>query len=246
MGRRIKAVVKKIVPAGMLPWVRRNVTRSVRFGNLRRVTPVSNESGFDRGRPIDRYYIEKFLGSHAGDVRGRVLEFGDDRYISMFGNGRVTRADVLHVVAGNPRATIVADLARGDNIPGDSFDCIIMTQTLQMIYDLRAAVGTLHRILKPGGVLLLTTHGISKVGRREGQDDWGEYWHLTSQSAGRLLGEIFGAGNVKVTAYGNVLSAVAFLHGLATEELGAGELEYRDSPYEVVVGVRAEKSAAGV
>lgn len=244
MMQLIKTAARKIVPRQMHPWLRRSVTKSANFGNLRRLVPISNDSGFDRGRPIDRYYIEKFLSLNAGDIRGRTLEFGDDRYIAMFGGSRVTRADVLHVATGNPKATIVADLTRADDIPADSFDCIIMTQTLQMIYDMRSGIRHLHRILKPGGVLLLTTHGISKVCRREGHDDWGEYWHLTSQGAARLFAETFPAQNLKVTAYGNVLSAIASLHGLAAEELRAVELEHRDWRYEVLVAVRAEKTGA--
>ncbi|HEX4054795.1 MAG TPA: methyltransferase domain-containing protein [Tepidisphaeraceae bacterium] len=244
MTQLIKTAARKIVPRQMRPWLRRKLTGSANFGNLRRLVPISSDFGFDRGQPVDRYYIDKFLSLNAEDIRGRIMEFGDDRYIRMFGASRVTRADVLHVVPGNPAATIVADITRADDIPTDSFDCIIMTQTLQMIYDMRSGIGHLHRILKPGGVLLLTTHGISRVCRREGQDDWGEYWHLTSQGAARLFAESFPAQNIKVTAYGNVLSAIASLHGLAAEELSAGELDHRDWRYEVLVAVRAEKAAA--
>jgi SAM-dependent methyltransferase len=241
MIERMKAAIRNTLPPVAMRWVRRNVTKSVRFGNLRRLTPVSFDSGYDRGRPIDRYYIEKFLSAHAEDVRGCVLEFGDDRYIQMFGNGRLTKADVLHVTSGNPKATIVADLTRADEIPSESFDCIIMTQTLQMIYDMRAALGHVHRILKTGGVLLLTTHGTSRICRVEGRDDWGEYWRLTRQSARRLLGEVFPDENLTVTTYGNVLSAIAFLHGMAAEELTVAELDHCNPEFEVLLGVRAKK-----
>ena len=149
---------------------------SVDFGGLRRVTPVSRVFGFDRGTPIDRYYIERFLGTQAEDIRGRVLEIGDDRYTREFGGSRVTRSDVLHVVAGNPQATIVADLTHADDVPSESFDCIVCTQTLQMIVDVEAALRHLARMLQPGGVLLTTSSGINRICRREGFDSWGEYW----------------------------------------------------------------------
>ena len=32
-------------------------TRTVRFGDLRRLVPFSREFGFDRGTPVDRFYI---------------------------------------------------------------------------------------------------------------------------------------------------------------------------------------------
>ena len=64
-----------------------------------------------------------------------------------------------------PEATIVADLADAAHIPADAFDCIILTQTLHLIFDVRAAVATVRRILAPGGVVLATVPGISQVDR---------------------------------------------------------------------------------
>lgn len=211
------------------------------MGELRRVTPISRVFGLDRGLPVTRYYIEQFLAAHATDIRGRVLEIGDNFYTRKFGGDRVDRSDVLHYVAGEPGATIIADLTSGDEIPSGTFDCLIITQTLQMVFDVRAALRTLYRILRPGGVLLATSHGISRIGRREGIDPWGEYWHFTSQSTQRLLSEIFPVGSFRVDTYGNVLSAIASLHGLAAEELEKEELDYRDPDYEVIVTAMATK-----
>jgi hypothetical protein len=213
------------------------------WGGLRRISPVSAVFGIDRGDPIDRYYIERFLSDHVDDIRGRVLEFGDDRYIRRFGGDRVTRAAVLSVVAGPPPQTLRADLTDATQLPSNEYDCIICTQTLQMIFDIRAAVTNLERMLRPGGVLLATTHGISRIARREGLDNWGEYWHLTGQGARRLFAEAFPAESLTVTTYGNVLSAVSSLHGLATGELRRDELDAEDANYELIVAVRAVKSA---
>jgi len=222
-----------------LQWVR---TGTVKFGDLRRLTPISPIFGFERGRAIDRYYIESFLDENRLDVQGRVLELGDPSYTKRFGDDRVTQSDVLHVVAGNPIATIVADLTNADHVPSDAFDCIIFTQSLQMIYDMKAALRTLHRILKPGGVLLVTSAGIAKIGRRLGRDDWGEYWHLTTQSMQALLAETFPGADARVASRGNVLAATAFLHGLATEELSPEELDHTDPDFEVLVTARVRKA----
>lgn len=214
---------------------------TVKNKSLWRTTPISRIFGLNRGLPIDRYYIEQFLSVHSSDIRGCVLEMGDDFYTRKFGGDRVTKSDVLHVREGTPGVTVVADLTCAEDVPSDTFDCIILIQTLQMIYEVRAALDHLYRILKPGGVLLVTSHGISKIGRREGIDPWGEYWHFTTQSARRLFKEAFPAANVRVKTYGNVLAAIAFLHGLAAEELQKEELEYLDPDYEVLVTVRALK-----
>lgn len=217
---------------------------TVDFGGLRRLTPVSRVFGLDRGLPIDRYYIDQFVAEHASDIRGHVLEIGDDSYTRRFGDGRVARCDVLHVVGGNPNATIVADLTRA-GIASNAFDCIILTQTLQMIYDVRAALEHLHRILKPGGVLLVTANGISRIARREGIDPWGEYWRLTAQSARRLFHEAFSSLNIEIEVRGNVLSAICFLMGLSAEELTVEELDCTDPDYEVLIAIRAVKESPG-
>lgn len=215
---------------------------SVDFGGLRRLTPISPIFGKDRDLiSVERFYIEEFLRTNAADVRGRVLEMGDPAYTVKFGGDRVTRSDVLHYVEGNPQATIVADLTRAENIPDDSFDCIIITQTLQMIFEIDAAIRNLHRILKPGGVVLATSHGITKVARREGIDDWGEYWHFTTQSSKKLFGRYFAPEKLTITTYGNILSTIGSLHGLAASELTPEELAYCDPDYELLVMVRAQK-----
>jgi len=213
----------------------------VRFGSMRRLTPVSRIFGFDRGQPIDRYYIERFLGDHADLVRGRVLEIGDSTYTRRFGGSRVSRRDVLNIEAGDPETTIVADLASADHIPSDSFDCLLITQTLHLIYDLSAAAATLHRILAPGGTLLTTFPGISPLSTDQWADTW--YWALTPLSAVRLFGDVFGPENVRVSAHGNVLTSVAFLEGLASRELRREELDVRDPQFPMLITVKATKRA---
>jgi SAM-dependent methyltransferase len=214
---------------------------AVDMGQLRRLKPISPIFGIDRGLAVDRHYIETFLQQNSDGIRGRVLEMGDATYINKFGGNRVTQIDVLHAAEGNPEATIVADLTNAEHLESNQFDCIIFTQSLQMIYDFRAALRTLHRILRPGGVLLLTTHGISKIARRLGRDDWGEYWRFTTQSAEAVFAETFPDSEVEVRPWGNVLTATAYLYGLAAEELTREELDSLDPDFEVIVSVKARK-----
>jgi SAM-dependent methyltransferase len=226
------------------PWQRqgsRPLVGRVCFGSLRRLKPVDSDFGFGRGKPIDRYYIEGFLTRHAEDVRGRVLEIMDDAYTRRFGGDAVTVSDVLTLEEGNPNATIVGDLTSAEHIPSNTFECAIVTQTLHLIYDVRAAVETLHRILKPGGVLLATVPGISQI---EWTEKW--YWGFTLQSARRLMEEVFPAGSVEVETHGNVLAATAFLQGLGAGELRREELEFRDPDYELLLTIKAIKGRGHV
>lgn len=217
----------------------RRLRRPAWLGTLRRTTPLSDHWGRDRGTPVDRYYIERFLAAERSTVRGRVLEVMNADYTERFGAG-VERADVLDIDSTNPAATIVADLAAADDIPSEFFDCFILTQTLQYIYDLRAAVGHAHRILRPGGTLLCTVPSVSRIARRELES---EYWRLTATACSRLFGDAFAGGAVDVRARGNVLSAVAFLVGMACEELTRHELDTDDPFFPVVITVHATKAA---
>jgi glycosyltransferase involved in cell wall biosynthesis len=229
----------------LLQRVRGHGPYRVRFGNLRRLAPLNRDFGFTRGQPIDRYYIERFLQFNAEAIRGRVLEIGDDSYSRRFGAGCVTYQDVLHVVPGFPGATITADLAHAPHIPSETFDCIILTQTLHYIFDVQAAIATVWRILKPGGVALVTLPGISQVCRDQ-QDRDSDCWRFTAASATRLFGRCFTELQVRVQTYGNVLTAMSFLSGLAVSDLKTGELDFHDPDYPLTIAVVARKGHTDV
>jgi len=214
---------------------------NVRFGDLRRLSPISRDFGYDRGLPLDRHYVESFLEQHAGDIRGRVLEIGESTYTRRFGGAQVTKSDVLFVREGNPDATIVADLSNAPQIPDASFDTLVVTQTLHLIYDAPAAVRTMHRILKPGGVLLLTVPYITQVPNgTEWANTW--YWAFTHLAVQRMLGEQFGNAQVAITDFGNVLAASAMLYGLSAQDLTRDELNTCDPDYQVIIGARAVRA----
>jgi SAM-dependent methyltransferase len=210
----------------------------VNFGELRRVHPIDSDFGFSRGNPVDRYYIEGFLKKHSPEIKGVVLEIGDNAYTLRYGRSQVQKSDVLHVNPGNPAATYVGDLAGENDLPDNTFDCVILTQTLHLIFDVQAAVGTAYRILKPGGVLLITVPGISQIDRGEWSKTW--FWSFTTASIERLLRPRF--DRVEVAAHGNVLAATAFLHGIASKELRRAELDTHDPAYQVIITARAVKS----
>jgi SAM-dependent methyltransferase len=214
----------------------------MRGGALWRLQPIRRDFGWGHGQCIDRFYIEAFLAQHSEDIRGRVLEIQDDTYTVQFGGDRVTRSDVLHVAPDNPHATIVADLANAADLESEAFDCIIMVQTLQFIFDPRAALRTVYRMLKPGGVLLATAAGITQVSRYDMQR-WGEYWRFTTLSLSKLLEELVPSEAITVQAYGNVLTTVGALHGLLVQELNREEIEFHDPDYEQIIVVRLAKPA---
>lgn len=221
---------------------RRPSVGAVKLGDLDRLTPISRDWGFDRGTPVDRFYIERFMAARAGDIRGRVLEVANNRYTRRYGGERVTASDILHPAEGNPRATVIADLAVAEARLEGQFDCIICTQTLQLIYEVHSAVAQLHHWLKPGGVALVTVPGISQISR-EDMEQTGDYWRFTGVSVRKMFEAEFGPGNVEVEVLGNVLSSVALLHGIAAEELDTASLLEADPQFQMLMTVRALRSA---
>jgi SAM-dependent methyltransferase len=213
--------------------------RPVRLGSLRRTTPVSDRWGWDRGTPIDRHYIDAFLEEHRGDIRGRVLEVRDSRYTERFGSG-VTQADVLDIDESNADATIVADLTATAELPAGLFDCFILAQTLQYIFDLEAAIRGAHRVLRPGGVVLATVPAVSRIARSAGIG--GDYWRFTGASCRRLFSGAFGEENVAVRSFGNALTGAGFLMGLSVEDLSPEQLRLADEFFPVLIAVRASKA----
>ena len=218
----------------------RRLLKPVALGDVRRITPISAHWGFDRGLPVDRYYIERFLREHRRDIRGRVLEIKESAYTDRFGTA-VERRDVMDIDPTNPRATICADLGAADGVASAIFDCFLLTQTLQLVYDAPAAIAHAHRILRPQGVLLATVPVVSRIARGQSFVD---HWRFTPAACARLFGERFGAEHVDVTSHGNVLTCIAFLLGLAYDELSPQELDSRDDDFPLLVTIRAIKTAA--
>lgn len=242
----MRELLRRVVPAAVYGPIlrrwRRWRQRPLSPAGLAGLQPVSELWGLDRGTPIDHHYIERFLEAHRSDIAGRVLEMADPRYTRKFGT-QVARSDVLHYVEGNADATIVGDLVTGRGIPEGVFDCIILMNTLLLIYDVRAAIGTCYRALRPGGVLLAHFTGVAS-GVPSSTAWAGDYWRFRAAAARRLLEDHFPRESITVESHGNVRVAAAFLYGLAAEDLGPEELDHRDARYETVILARAVRPGA--
>jgi len=218
--------------------LKRNLTppRGIDFES---VYPVSDFYGDDRGTPVDRYYIDRFIKDNRHRIRGHVLEVAENTYSRQFGSG-IESIDVLHYEKGTPGATLIGDLSRPETLPENRFDCFICTQTIHVIYNYRDAIRGARQLLKPGGILLCTLSGIAQVSRYD-MDRWGDYWRFTTLSAQRSFGEVFGAPNVTVDYGGNCYAAVNFLRGIALEELDRNKLGVKDPNYPILITIIASK-----
>lgn len=200
--------------------------------------PVSDWYGFDRGTPIDRPYIEAYLTRHAADIRGRVLEIKSDDYARRFGGTRLDRVEVLDVDADNPHATLVADLDVPGVLPRETYDCVLLTQTLQFLNP-AVALPTLYQSLLPGGVMIVTTSALTRL---ETADT--DRWRLPPTGLRELYCTLLPPdAEIEVEGRGNAVAAAAFALGLAVEELGVRRLEPVDWRYPVVSLSRVRRPA---
>jgi SAM-dependent methyltransferase len=234
---RVKSVLRPFVRAA------RQLRRLPRAARARArlglgVAPLSTLWGMDRGEGIFYYYICQFLREFTPDIRGHCLEFLNDRYIRQFGGAAVTKVDILHIDDSNPLATLVGDLTKPNDFPSDRFDCIICTHVLHVILELDRAVAELHRMLKPGGVLLVAVPSVSMC-----DPVWGELWRFTAVGLRQGLAKAFGLEQVAVRAYGNSLTAAGQLRGLTAEEFTSTELNTHDDRFAVEICARAVKRA---
>lgn len=191
--------------------------------------------GFLRGKmhTPGRFYINHFLQQHAPSCRGVFLEFGDPQYRTFFDSALIERYDILDVQPG-PDVTIIGDLQDCPEIANDTYDVIVCTQVLEHVPNPFRAVAELHRILKPGGRLLVTVpaaypyHAVPR-----------DYWRYTKDSLGLLFGERF--KDVTITSYGNRLTVVAAYWYWMQDHLPRAALLQQDPVNPTILAVYARK-----
>ncbi len=224
-------------------FVQRKLMRTIKpsssyyLAPIMQVEPISTKYGFDRGTPIDRYYIENFIKANKDLIKGVCLEITDTAYIDKYGEGKVTKADALDINKNNKMATVYGDLRDLSNIDSNSYDCLIITQTFVMIDEYEAALRECHRILKPGGFALVTMPCLGPVWNIDSH-----YWRWTRASAEYLFRKYFPNDSLEVQTYGNAFAGQCFWVGMALEEVPTDKLNENDKFFPVIVSVKVRKA----
>jgi hypothetical protein len=242
MPSALRAFVTRRVSPRTLVWLR-CVTRGLpapRWGNLRRVRPFSDHFGFERGTPIDRYYLHRFLDRHRDAISGRVLEIQAPDYTTRYGHD-LTATDSIDIVAhNNANLTYLCDLAACQHvIPEASYDCFLLPNTLCALREVEACLRNALRVVRPGGVILATTATLTPLMRDEP-----DYWHSGAAGWCEIARRVWPDCEVRIEQHGNCLAAVAAMLGLAAEELDQSELDVNDPRYPVLVTVYCRRPAA--
>ncbi len=204
------------------------------------VKPISKVSGIERGKAVDRYYIEHFLNCNSSYIKDTVMEIASNDYIKKFGGDKVKKELILHV-AGWGKNTFKGNFETGEGIKENMADCLICTQTLQYIYDLKAAIRNIYKLLKPKGTALITVPGIKSLFIYDEQN-WGERWSFTKESMRQLCLEVCEEKDFIVESYGNVKIAAAYLYGVCCEDLKKEDFEYNDAQFPFLITVKLQKN----
>jgi SAM-dependent methyltransferase len=202
-----------------------------RWGNLRRTIPFSAAYGFERGTPIDRHYLHRFLNVHRDLITGDVLEVQNSSYTTRYGHDlrRTETFDILPQFS----PTYLCDFARSEGIvPSASYDCVLLPNTLQHLRDLDACLRNALRVVRPGGVILASAAGLIPL-----TGDTPDYWRLSPDGWREKMAIAWAGAEIEVAGHGNCLAAMAAQLGLALEELTTSELDAYDPRYPVLTTI---------
>jgi hypothetical protein len=186
--------------------------------------------GFDRGTPIDRYYVDKFFTARRHRISGRVLEIQTTDHITRYGSD-VIAADTLDI---NPsfHPTYCCDLANAAIVSTGAYDCFLLPNTLSFVRDLDAALREARRIVRPGGAILATVPAFVPL-----TPDVEDYWHHSAEGWRIVAARVWPDCETRVESHGNCLAAAAAMYGVAVEELTPAELDVTDARYPVLVSI---------
>ena len=205
------------------------------WGNLRRARPFSDHYGFDRGTPIDRYYVLKFMEKYREHITGDVLEIQGTSYTQFCGFD-VRRSESIDV---DPQhgTTYVCDLAHSQNVlASNAYDCFLLPNTLNHLKDVVGSLQQALRVVKQGGAVLATAPVLTPL-----TPDFSEYQRFTASGLREHARNAWPGCKFSIESYGNVLAATAALMGIACEELATAELDVSDLRYPVLITLFCEK-----
>jgi SAM-dependent methyltransferase len=237
---RIPPPVRRQVRLWIAP-VKRNLPgRRPRWGNLRRAKPFSDCYGWDRGQPVDRMYIERFLERMSHRIRGDVLEVRSSDYTRRFGAAD-HRSHVLDIDASNRAATIIGDLCDPRTLAPASYDCVILTQTLQFLSAPDAAIASLYDSLRSGGTMLITVPCAARIDPEAPESD---YRRWTPAGLRQMVGRQCERAAIEVEGGGNLIAALVAMLGCAVQDLRRQDLAVDDPVFPIIACAAVTKRSS--
>jgi SAM-dependent methyltransferase len=150
--------------------------------------------------------------------RGLVLDAGSGRgsWKDVIEANGATRECVDIAPKAGEQVTWIADLTDMPQVPSERYDSVVCHQVLEHVPSPHRAASELHRVLKPGGVLVLSVPHLSR--QHELPHD---YFRFTPGGLRRLLADV-GFEVEELGVFGGLLTFVH--HQISTVVLGAAAL----------------------
>lgn len=117
-------------------------------------------------------------------AQGRLLDAGCGTMPYRGDLPRVTEYTSVDVETRDPRVDLVADLEDLSALDGESFDSVLCSEVLEHVRHPQRVIGELHRVLKPGGVIILSTPFLCRL-----HEEPHDYFRYTSHGLRILLEE---------------------------------------------------------
>jgi SAM-dependent methyltransferase len=183
--------------------------------------PIRGWPGEDRRYPSisDRHYLALAPLAHAlcaastGRLAGRgslaILDIGcgEKPYMPFF----LPYAATYRGLDAEP-GPFVDDVGRAEELPYSdaSFDVVLCTQVLEHVDDPGQTVAEIHRVLRPNGLALLSTHGVFLYHPDPPESDR-DYWRWTHAGLRRLFAEAGSWSTLDVEAQGDVVACLGYI-----------------------------------
>ncbi len=178
----------------------------------------------------------------AEELTGKVLDLGgggNARYVNLLSEG-------IEYVSANidPEIDPTYLITPGENLPieDDSIDCCITLNTLEHVYDPKFLLCEIHRVLKPGGKVVISVPWMFRI---HGHPD--DYSRRTPSWWNQALAEAgFSKGELTPLVWGrySVAASICGIRGVF-KRLRNHILHLRDALYATVFFTRTEGKYAG-
>lgn len=207
---------------------------AIEYSDFKRYAPLCHDYGYSRGTPIDRYYLEQFIREIRSYVVGYTLEIGGSRenqYLYGFTNAMSYKTMDMHQ---KPEVDITGDIHDPNSLGSNSFDSIILFNVLEHCEKPWIVVENIYNWLTKRGSVFCMVPNSQRIHR-----DPKDYWRILPDG----MRSLFAKFPIKqLYLYGNPITTIATMMGVAAEELSSEELNSFNSEYLVATCIYACKA----